>query len=115
MREAGVGIDVGRGGLRTIGHVRAIVVEPEVVEVEVAPTVGIGVHKPDEDVRAVEFAEVGGDPLQVLRLVAVGAEDHVAFVCQDDLDAGPLVRAAADEEASPRLVDREHGRRQRTA
>ena len=88
--------------------------QPEVVEVDVAPAATVGVDEPDHDV----FAQVGGqvdhDAFEIFAIVARGAKDDLAGIAADELDAGRRTRAAGDQEACERLGDPERDGGQRS-
>ena len=81
--------------------------EPEVVEVDVAPAAAVGIDEPDHDVFAEVGGQVGHDPFQIFAIVARGSKDDLAGVASDELDARRGTRAARDQEARERLGDPE--------
>ncbi len=89
--EPGVFVDVERRGPSPWRDDRPRLVQPEVVEVDVAPTHRLLVHQPDHDLPAEVVRQIGDDAFHVLIIVSRGTKDDLSRVLANELHAGPGV------------------------
>ncbi len=82
--QSGVGVGIGRIGPPAWRHGWLGVVEAEVVEVDVAPAVAVGIDKPDHDVLAQVGRQVDHDTFQIFVIVAGGLEDDLTGIAADE-------------------------------
>src|SRR5262249_52756034 len=93
-------------------------VKTEVIEVDMAPVAGVSIDESDVDIAADLPRQIDGDAVHVLHafvrcdLHAGDAGERDVVVLEDDLDAGRLVKSAADEETRPRVSHLERDRRE---
>src|SRR5262249_4036412 len=90
-----------------VGEVRLLVIETEVIEVDVSPMSAVTVDKADEDLLALMFLQIDDDAVHVLALGPGGAEEDLAGIAADQLDAGGFGWPSANAEGAPGVGDLE--------
>ena len=101
--KPGVRVEVERRRAPPRRHGRSALVQPEIVEVDVAPAAALTVHQPDHDLPAHVLRQVDDHAFEVLAIVPRRPEDNLARILPDQLDARRRPGAATHKKAGERL------------